>query len=258
MKSPSFNALLAASTFLLAVNHSLAIIELNVVSIIPPTVGDASGTGTTVAANVNDRARFNLILYDTVADTTRTATLQVTLISKGAGLTDHWISTGQDGNTDRVGIALFGAATDRIGTYEFSFFNTTAFTTPLPLDGFVMQVSDIDQVESVNVSSIRFPTIDFSAGTQLTQTPLPGDRTVVANIVGENISKTEPTAVANFTSIANVSTFLVILEGKTSLGGREFQFDFTPDIQVVPEPAAYAGILGLVALTTVFSFRRRR
>lgn len=253
MNPTSVKSMLSASLLALVCSQADAIIELDVVSVITQ-VGVVDGPS--APAVVGDFARYNLSLYDTVLDTYRTATLQVQLVDKGAGLTDHRITTGQGGNSSRVGISIVGGSTNRTGTYEFSFFNTTAFMAPLALDGFVMQVSDIDQVESVNVSSIRFPTITFTPGTQLTQTALPADRTVVNNIVGENLPKSEPSAVANFTSIPNVSVFRVILGG-SGTSGREFQFDFTPDI-LVPEPSTAAAILGLVSLVSVVSLRRRR
>ncbi|GEM_PF-3571223 len=252
MKNSRLKASILTCSILGATSAS-AVIELDVVAVIPPTVGVQS-TSTAVTPVIGQTAAFELSLFDTDTLLTSTAYLTVELDSFGTGLTTHWISDGQGGNTDRVGIAVFGGTTDRTADYTFSFFSDPTYMTPLSLGEFAMQVTDIDPLEEVIVSTSDFSSVTLDVTTDL-DVDTSGGEHAVTNIVAENTDKSDPIAAANFNAVSGVSSFTVSLEGGGA-GGREFQFDFNPDI-VIPEPSSYALIIGALALTGV-AFNRRR
>ena len=231
---------------------------MNIVGVVEPTVGTVdSGAGGTVVAPINGaQAQFELSVLDTDTNSSSSAYLTVTLDSYTSGLDAHSISTGQGGHSDRVGILIEGGGTYRSATYTFAFYEDSEFLTPLEFD-FVMQVSDIDSSETFSVSDDAFSGVTLSGGSQLRLISPGTDGFIgLSNSEGENPDKANPDAAANFQSIANVSSFQVIVSGTSTGYGSEFQFDFTPDI-VVPEPSTYASLLGLAALVTV-ALRRRR
>ncbi|HBR95519.1 MAG TPA: hypothetical protein DEA90_15260 [Opitutae bacterium] len=231
-----------------------AAFEINIVGVVPPNVGTVEPGGSVVDPVNGAQAQFELSLLDTVTMASSTAYLTVTLDSYTPDLLKHSITTGQ-GHSDRVGILIEGGS-ERSATYTFSFYEDSDFLTPLQLD-FVMQVSDIDSSEEFSVSDTEFTGVTLSEGTQLKElTPGTAGFIGLTNSEGENPDKANPQAAANFSSIANVSSFQVIVAGSATGYGSEFQFDFTPDI-VVPEPSTYACLLGLAALTTV-AMRRRK
>ncbi|WPJ95740.1 PEP-CTERM sorting domain-containing protein [Coraliomargarita algicola] len=249
------NRALTTTTLALAACSSVeAAFEMNIVGVLPPTVGTVEPGGTVVTPVNGAQAQFELSLLDTDTMATSTGYLQVTLDSFTSDLTKHSITTGQ-GHSDRVGILIEGGS-NRSATYTFSFYQDSDFLVPLELD-FVMQVADIDSSEQFSVSDAAFSGYTLSSGTQLVELyPVAPGFIGLTNSAGENPDKANPQAAANFQSIANVSSFQVIVAGSATGYGSEFQFDFTPDI-VVPEPSTYACLLGIVAFSTV-ALRRRR
>lgn len=203
MKTKLLKSSFIAGVATLAASSASAIVELDVTSVISQigAPGDPF-----VAPSVGQLARYNINLFDTESSASRAATLQVELVSFDSGLTSHSISTGQGGNSSRVGISLFGGSTNRAAVYQFSFFNTTAFTNPLPISNSVMQVSDIDQAETVSVRTFAFSGATLNNPTDL-QITTPDPFITAKNTIGENSDKNDPKAAANFNSIANVTTF---------------------------------------------------
>lgn len=252
MKTHSLTKPLCAGLMLFAASQANAVIELTVDTALAPLIG---GPTSNVAPVLGQTASYRLNIFDTVTTVSATGYLQVELVAF-SGVTNHHISTGQGGNTDRVGIAIVGSDISRTATYTFSFFEDDAFTTELFLgDSFIMQVSDIDQAETVAVNDSSFDGVTLSGTTDLVQSN-PSDTYLVQNVVGENADKTAAAAAANFNGKAGISTFDVTITG-SGPSGREFQFEFTPDI-VVPEPSTYAFLAGLVTLGSVMLRRRSR
>lgn len=238
---------------------SMAVIELDIANVIAQT--GSTNTPPTPPTNVTPMigqfAQYELDLFDTDTSISSTAYLQITLDSFTADISNHRISTGQ-GFPDRAGISIGGTgAYNGSATYTFSFFSDSGFTTPLDLNDFTMQISDIDEVEDVTVSQSEFASVSLTPATQLSIDSSGGDYTVT-NIVGENLPKDNANAAANFNSVSDISSFSITLSGSGSNGGaREFQFDFTPDL-VVPEPSAYSLLIGLSALGMIATRRRSR
>ena len=69
-----------------------------------------------------------------------------------------------------------------------------------------MQVSDIDQAETVSVRTFAFSGATLNNPTDL-QITTPDPFITAKNTIGENSDKNDPKAAANFNSIANVTTF---------------------------------------------------
>jgi len=250
MKTNTAKKILVAGSLAGLAAQSYGVIEMDVAAVVPPTVGTPSSN---VPATVGDFGSFELNLFNTTTSVSSTAYLRVELMAS-SGVTDHHISTGQSGNTDRVGIAILGSTT-REATYEFTFWDDAGFTSALVLESFVMQVNDIDLVETVSVEDNKFTGATLASPTDLAVTNPPGD-ILVSNSVGENINKDNVEAAVNFESVSNISSFEVVLTGEGNIG-REFQFDFTPDLILVPEPSSYAILFGVGALALV-TLRRRR
>lgn len=230
---------------------AMAVIEITVDNVIT-AVGDTS-TASNVAPVGGATADYQLDLFDTVTSSSSTGYLRVELNSFSTTLTNHRIDDGQ-GNPDNVGISV-GGDSPYEASYTFSFFDDNTFTNPLLLDSFVVQIADIDLVEKVTVSQTDFDSVAFLSPTDLSLDSS-GGQFAVTNAVGENVTKTNPVAVANFNSIANISAFGVTLEGTDSGSPREFQFDFTGSI--IPEPSAYALLVGLSVLGFIVTRRRTK
>ncbi|MGJ8637902.1 MAG: hypothetical protein ACSHYA_00790 [Opitutaceae bacterium] len=242
---------------------SFALVDLSVDSVV-------SSVGTTtpkvnVGPTAGDTATYNMGGFESDGTTPLDAFFTVELIDFD-NVSLHRIDLGQSA-TNFIATAITAEnAGDAFATYRFSFFEDDAGSlgAALALET-IVQVLDIDDVESVTVDLDGFENVGLSGSTNLTQTPSGASDLTIGSGVN-NSPKLNPDHAVNFYS-KSVTSFEITIAGIDLNAGqsREFQYDFNnpptvdlPDEELnnVPEASNFALLAGLSAIAAV-AVRRR-